>query len=290
MSTVLEELSSVQMALRRNRISDDNQILSDFQHHLSTIETTLTDSSEYLNAVNNIYCPTGLLSSTCFAYSQLVVNEAGSFSDTLEAIMTLSFHGNINDLIHQTNDGLKQALTNLSSCVMNYSQILSQFQSYISEFNIDTSTMSGGNYNSLLTLFNNDLVWLKNLKDSYMSGVATKQDLAQLFSNTSPNQLLINIENVMTTIDQSVIFDINSFTTTMTTQAVAGYSSMMTYLSRLRGILGSDNVFIEEAARSLLIWQMPQFTSNQAELSWLMSSSATFNTIGSYSVYSQMAI
>ena len=268
-STALQELSSVQLIFRRYKKFEmnDNQTLNDFQHRLNILKQTLKICYDYMNAITNKYCPSGLLSSTCLSHFNMALNEIEQFNATLETIMSSTFSDDIPVLVHQTNDGLEQSLTNLSSCVMNYSQILSLFQSYLSEFNIDTSAMSAGNYNSLLTLFNNDLVWLKNQKDSYMSGGATKQDLAQLFSNTSSNQLLINIENVMTTIDQSVIFDINSFTTTMTTQAVAGYLSMLKYLSRLQEILGAQSIFIDEAAQSLLIWRVPQFAPNNASVS-----------------------
>ena len=267
LETLVQNLASVQMILKMYPNFSNSELLTleGYQNQIVQLNNTMSRSYDYMGRVNDSTCPTKLLQTDCYVYFQPVMVATGYFNYSLQQVMSQSLqNSDVDNLVYQINQGVKQAMTNMSSCITNYSQILSSFGAFLADFNIDTSSMYSSSYNSLLSLVNNDAEWLQSLLDSYLSGDILKSDLATQFFDPDTNQLLVNIDNVLTNIQQSVIYDINSFLTSVTTQAVTNYVTTLEYLGRLQTILGDGNTFIENVARRLTVWQMPLFWQDNA--------------------------
>jgi len=167
---------------------------------------------------------------------------------------------------------LYQDMTTLSTCLLQYKRDLDSLANWVNStittLSVVADTSSIQPTVDLLVAFNSNGSQLIKIYDDYLSGAATKMQLATNFTDSQSVGAIVQCADSVISDFQTSVFDqLETIIASQESLLIKTYMSMLEQFDRLQEYMQADDQAFEMFLRQLRIWRQPALSLQAKQVS-----------------------
>lgn len=152
---------------------------------------------------------------------------------------------------------IQSLATQLVNCIGDYDDFLKSLQSFLESVDFTFDAIDASIVQSETSTLIDDTSWMQSLLTTYRNNSIGKHELADEMLRTSSSRLLLKVENVITSIENSVIASLGEVIGATEMRIEAFYTKIISFLDQLERFLPNGSATAGDHLRTFKLWRKP---------------------------------